>query len=550
MTRCFLYRSAKLLAVRGGRFFHLYESLVQEGKIRADPRQGSVVKLLQSLGDQLESNPSSSRPSVPQPAQAGFMSGWFSKVGSSSGSSAEADISSPAIRGLYLVGGCGTGKTMLMDLFFANVDFPKKKRVHFHEYMIDVHARLFRLARLDPSRSEKCNTVWTASSAEAQRKSLKIGEEEPGSSVDLIDRVADELMGEAQLLCFDEFQVTFISDAVIMRRLFSVMFQRGLVVVATSNRPPDDLYLNGLNRELFMPFIPLLKKFCLIHHMDSETDYRASLSSGRAFFGPTTDPQASALLEAKFFNFARNDLDFNTLSIQVQGRSIPLRRVAKRSAIAWFTFSELCDKPLGSADYIAVAKRFHTVFIEEIPKLTLEQRDQVRRFITLIDAFYDQQTRLFWSSAAASLETIFTVDPATKKDSATDEVFAWDRTVSRLTEMVSEDYQVRHARTLPVHEFYGQFDLDKQLTPDEIHDIFVRFDENNDSVISPIQLNHMVNELAEYLHLGRIPMVSPDLLEHLAGSPEGTTVDLAKFTSFVSREGLRGLVENRSPHRI
>jgi predicted ATPase len=528
-----LTTSWRRLAVSGGRFVGLYNSLVAEGKIRPDPRQHAVVSLMQSLGDQLELT--ATRPLLVNRQQ----SGWFGRLGGATNVSEP--INSSAARGLYIFGGCGTGKTMLMDLFFANVNFTPKKRVHFHEYMIDVHARLFRMQKSDAARMSKCDTEWTAASADAQRRS--VAAHASGGGQDLVERVADELIAEAGLLCFDEFQVTHISDAVIMRRLFSYMFARGVAVVATSNRPPEDLYLNGLNRDLFLPFIPLLKSHCVVHNMDSAVDYRQLTSASefewfRVVFANLQE------LEAKFFHIASNEIDFDTTSVEVQGRSVAVRRAAKKSKIAWFTFKELCDKPLGSADYIAIAKRFHTVFIEAVPKLTLQERDQVRRFITLIDALYDHGTRIVMSTDAPTVADIFTVDEATKKASVMDEVFAWDRTVSRLTEMTSVEYLIRHIRKLDPAEFFGQFDLDDaSLSESDLRQIFVRYDKNNDAVIAVAGLNRMINDLAFVLG-DPAPSVTANQSVIKKLSLDGRRIHFDAFKQFVDTNGLLALVRN------
>lgn len=495
--------------ISGGRLANLYESLISEGKMRPDPRQKSVVCLMQGLADQLEAGSPAHAESKPSKTAS-----WFS-LQSWRSSTASATDDPPSRKGLYIFGGCGTGKTMLMDMFFSNVAFSPKKRVHFHEYMIDVHHRLFALQKV----REK--------------------------SEDLVERVASDLMKEARLLCFDEFQVTHISDAVLMRRLFSIMLARGVIVVATSNRPPDDLYRNGLNRELFVPFIPILKKYCIVHNMDSETDYRqmsnASGDMWRSYFAPLNAETAKAL-ESKFFRIATNDIELDAASLEVQGRSVAIRRAARKSNIAWFTFSELCDKPLGSADYITLAKRFHTVFIEGIPQLTLQEINQTRRFITLIDALYDNGTRIFFSCESSTLADIFLVDAQTKTLSSLDEVFAWDRTVSRLTEMTSIEYLISHSRKLSPQQFFGQYDLDSSsLSSNEIREIFARYDKNNDSVIAVAGLNRMINDLNTFVSGGSNTdayFAPSSLLNALTGSPTGNRIHLKNFMSFVQKNGL------------
>ena len=458
-----MFPSFRGLAVNNGQFTQLYRSLIAKGSLRPDPRQLAVVDLFQSLGDKLEGS------------------------------------TNAKTKGLYLVGGCGTGKTMLMDLFFENLEIRKKKRVHFHQYMIDVHARLFKL------------------------KNTK------GTSASLIDRVAEELIEEASVLCFDEFQVTFIADAVIIRSLFTTMLQRGVVMIATSNRVPEDLYIGGLNRDLFTPFIPVLKNHCLVHNMDSATDYRqlAHEDEGQIL-------SSSSSLESVFFHLAQNQVQPS--SISVQGREVHVRRVAKGSAIGWFSFDELCNRPVGSADYIAIAKTFHTVFIDNVPIMTLDDRDKLRRFISLIDSLYDGKTRIFFSTSAKNPTLLFTVDQETK--SFIDEVFAWDRTLSRITEMVSQEYQISHLRRLSVDDFYGQFDLEN-LTPHELHTIFLRYDKNNDSVIAVSGLNRMVNEIAMYL--GKDPKVVSSLLLEALTDEHRTRIHFDTFETWVEKNGLLAL---------
>ena len=532
------------------RFRSRYASLVAEGKIRPDPRQTPVVELFHTLTEQLESGLHRRQPSLPSPSSSSgsrFFPSWLTP----STPSPVTTNTVPRVPGVYLYGGCGTGKTMLMDLFFATVKLDRKKRVHFHEYMLDVHSRLFRLQRDSAARMAKCDTEWTSVSASAQRKALTTSATDSvPESTDLVARVAEELIAEAELICFDEFQVTFISDAVIMRRLFSIMFARGVVVVATSNRPPDDLYLNGLNRELFTPFIPLLKQHCVVHNMDSAVDYRqltsASSERGTVYFAPLSSEPA-ARLESKFFALAKNRIDYNTTSLEVQGRTVAIRRVAKCSPIAWFSFKELCDKPLGSADYIEVAKRFHTVFIEGVPQLTIQERDQVRRFITLVDALYDHHVRIVCSSEALTVGDIFIIDEATRISSGMDEVFAWDRTASRLTEMMSVEYQTAHTRRLSPTDFFGQLDLDEAIGEDDLHELFVRYGGTDDSVISIDGLNRMIAEIRKVVN-ERPEGASPSavLVQTLTGRPDGPEIQFDNFKAFVDSNGLLALIESRA----
>jgi len=319
--------------------------------------------------------------------------------------------------GLYLWGGTGTGKTFMMDMFYDKVPVQGKKRIHFHEWMIDVHSRLHRRQK--------------GSSANADK-----------SADDLVELVAADMMKEAWLLCFDEFQVTHISDAIIMKRIFSVLFELGAVVVATSNRPPEDLYLNGLNRPLFTPFIPMLQKFCNVHAIGAEKDYRMlSVRNGdddaRVYITPNGDGEKK-LLEYKFAKLCGGKVETGT-HLETQGRRILIPRSAEMSPVAWFTFCDLCDKPLGAADYLCIGQAFPTVFLSNIPRLTMQERDQVRRFITLIDALYECHTKLVCTADLDPI-SLFHVTEEERKTSVADEIFAWDRTVSRLMEMQSDLY--------------------------------------------------------------------------------------------------------------
>jgi predicted ATPase len=418
-----------------------YEELVSRNAISADPRQVPVIELLEQLGTRLETR-GVTRPSRQMPASSSY-GGFASWLGIRSTTSMTSPTPTAAHNGLYIYGGCGTGKTMLMDMFYKEIDYDSKRRIHFHEFMLDVHARMHAIQKTDANLS-KCNTTWTSATAEAQRLALS-SSSQTAPRIDPITQIATQIFDETKLLCFDEFQVTFISDAIIMRRLFSQLFDKGIAIVATSNRPPEDLYLNGLNRELFVPFIPLLKEYCTVHNMDSGTDYRQLTTGDDSSDEFKVVFQSNDELERKFFRLVKNECD--SLDLNVQGRCVSVRRAAINDPIALFSFNELCDRPLGSADYITIAKRFHTVFIENVPILhIMDNRDLVRRFITLIDAFYDHHVRLVISTEASDLGSILTIEETIKENSSMDEVFAWDRTLSRLMEMTSVEYQQEHSR--------------------------------------------------------------------------------------------------------
>jgi len=249
------------------------------------------------------------------------------------------------------------------------------------------------------------------------------------------------MLDEAWLLCFDEFQVTHISDAIILKRIFEVLFSRGAVVVATSNRPPEDLYLNGLNRSLFLPFIPMLKDFCTVHPIGAEVDYRMiSTKDGeddRTYIFPN-GPEEAKLLEYKFYKLAQSEVNTG-LQLETQGRKLSVPKAAVNSNVAWFNFSDLCDKALGAADYLAVGTAFHTV---------------------------------------------------------ADEIFAWDRTVSRLMEMQSTKYLSDVVRNMDSEQFMSQYKL-KSMTDEDITEMWRRYDKDDSGHIDMDELREFLSDLLE-----------------------------------------------------
>ncbi|KPF76520.1 ATPase [alpha proteobacterium AAP81b] len=359
-----------------------YAALVAAGELRADPAQAAVAARLQELAETLEAP-------TPKPGLFGRLFG------------AEAP---PPARGLYLWGGVGRGKSMVMDLFFGQVAVEPRQRVHFHEFMLEIHAAIH-----------------------AAREA---------SGEDPIPQVARWQAGRARLLCFDEMQVKDIADAAILGRLFTALFAAGVTVVATSNRPPDDLYKDGLNRALFLPFIALLKERCEVVALDGPTDYRmARLAGARTWLVPN-GPEATAALAASFFALTdypvedRARVPTETIAVP-GGRSLFVPKSLK--GVAVFSFARLCRQPLGAADYLAIARRYHTVFIVGIPRLAPENRNEAVRFVTLIDALYEHKVKLLASADAVPAE-LYT---------AGDGVFEFERTVSRLIEMQSADYLAR-----------------------------------------------------------------------------------------------------------
>jgi cell division protein ZapE len=306
------------------------------------------------------------------------------------------------VKGLYVYGDVGRGKTMLMDAFFAITAAERKRRAHFHEFMADVHERVY-VARQASGNGQKFT--------------------------DPIAVVAGEIANETRLLCLDEFMVTDITDAMILSRLFGQLFDRGVVLVATSNTPPDDLYKNGLNRSLFLPFVDLLKRRTEIVHLASEKDYRLEKLGEASVYVTPPGCDADAALDRIWRQLTGTDGGQPT-KLAMKGRAIDVPEA--EGGIARFSFDDLCRKPLGASDFVKIARSFHTVLIDRIPVLKDGERNAARRFISLVDTFYDNRVKLV-VSAAAEPAALYTASEGAEST-------AFARTVSRLIEMRSQDY--------------------------------------------------------------------------------------------------------------
>jgi cell division protein ZapE len=302
-------------------------------------------------------------------------------------------------RGLYIFGDVGRGKTMLMDLFFENAQAKTKRRVHFNVFMTETHARLH---------------------AERHRA---------GSS-DPIPPVAKLIADEASLLCFDEFQVADVADAMILGRLFEHLFERGVVIVATSNTAPARLYEGGLNRQLFLPFIALIEEKLEVVELGGAIDYRRGLIGGLNVYLTPLGPETDAAMDEDWFQLTGVKRG-ESATLTVLGRSLAVPQAAK--GVARFAFDDLCLKPLAAADYLAVARAFHTVLIDRIPQMSSSMRDAARRFVVLIDTLYDEGIKLVCSAAV----------PPDRLYTDGDGAAAFQRTVSRLIEMQSREYLER-----------------------------------------------------------------------------------------------------------
>jgi cell division protein ZapE len=309
----------------------------------------------------------------------------------------------PAPRGLYIWGDVGRGKSMLMDLFFAEAPIEPKQRIHFNAFMTDAHAQIHGMRQRE-------------------------------DTSDPIPSVAEAIARRARLLCFDEFQVSDVADAMILGRLFEQLFDRGVVIVATSNTAPDHLYQGGLNRQLFLPFIELIKNRLEIVELNGPVDFRLQRMSGLDVYLQPLGPKADAAMDAAWRRLT-NGAPARPATLTVLGRTLTVPQTAR--GVARFGFSDLCVQPLAAADYLAIAHSFHTVLIDHIPRLTPEQQNEARRFVTLIDTLYDESVKLVCSAAALPEELY----------SGGEDLEAFRRTISRLHEMQSAGYLNRRHGT-------------------------------------------------------------------------------------------------------
>lgn len=364
-----------------------YRALVAHGDLKPDPLQELAAEKLQSLHHALVDY---------RPGANGGRQGWLSRFGLSNRPKAEMP------QGLYLFGGVGRGKTMLMDLFCTHAPIEPKRRTHFNAFMKEVQERRHR---------------W--------QDDRRAGRPVPD---DPIPAIAADIAAKATLLCFDEFMVTDVADAMILQRLFGTLFDRGVVVVATSNRPPDALYSGGLNRDLFLPFIDLLKHKLDLLELDGPTDYRLARLLGSKVYHYPLGPAAGRAL-ARAFADLTDQATPKPFDLLLKGRTLHLPKTAH--GVAWCGFDTLCGQPTGVADYIALATHFHTLILEDIPRFGEAEKDKAARFRTLIDELYQHKVNLVASAAAAPDQLLAGLET---------HAFEFERTVSRLMEMQSRDY--------------------------------------------------------------------------------------------------------------
>jgi cell division protein ZapE len=361
------------------------EAMAVSGEITRDPLQIAIAQRLDAILHALKAQTPASKTSA---------LGWLF---------AAKRKSKDPIHGLYIHGSVGRGKTMMMDLMFSLAPIKRKRRAHFHEFMADVHARIHE-----------------------HRQKLKRGETK---QADPVPPVAAALREEAMLLCFDEFSVTDIADAMILSRLFTELFQHGCVLVTTSNVEPDNLYRDGLNRQLFLPFVDLLKTYVDVVSLDTPTDYRMEKVRSMPVWLTPLDGETDARIEAAWHG-ATEGKKAQAEQIDRKGRFITAPKAVGN--MARFSFADLCAAPLGASDYLAIVERYKTIFIEHIPVLVEQKQSESKRFINLVDTMYDGHVRLV-ASAEVMPEQLMPVRKGTVG-------FEFDRTVSRLFEMRSKDY--------------------------------------------------------------------------------------------------------------
>ncbi len=360
-----------------------YRKDLEREDFHHDPAQEEAIRHLQRVHDDLLRSP------VPTPTR---QEGWLGRLlGRSSGVSAPEPV-----RGLYIWGGVGRGKTYLVDTFVDALPMERKLRIHFHSFMQRVHHALRDLKN--------------------QQDPLKI--------------VARDLAGQARIICLDEFFVTDITDAMLLYGLLESLFNNGVTLVTTSNIKPDDLYKEGLQRARFLPAIDLIKRHMEIVHMDGGVDYRLRYLEKAEIYHSPLDAKAEAILDDAFRNVSPEP-GHTDVDIEVEGRSIHAHRRA--DGVVWFDFQAICDGPRGQADYIEIARCYHTVLVSNVPVMDWRMENQARRFLNMVDEFYDHNVKLILS-AAAPIAGIYQGEKLT---------FEFQRTMSRLQEMQSHDYLAR-----------------------------------------------------------------------------------------------------------
>lgn len=412
----------------------VYNKKVNDGVWKRDPYQETAVKAINRLYTELESY---TQPPITQdsmPAEKGSILSWISPLKKMFSRKKSPTLTSslpvPGMpKGIYLYGDVGCGKTALMDLFYHNLppNVTRSQRIHFHAFMMQVHRTSHDL------------------------------QDRYGFEIDFIDHIASGIAKETTVLCFDELQVTDVADALLLRRLFEALMKYGVVIFITSNRAPSDLYKNGIQRESFIPCIKLLEHRLQVICLDSPNDYRRLKSKTEdTYLYPANSPEVKKALENWFFCYADEKDPAHQDEVEVFGRKIIVPKASGN--VAWFTFEQLCGEPKSAADYLSLASRYHVFIVSDIPKLSIESKDLIHRFITFIDALYDTHGKLILSSEVP-VQEIYPTAPSEVLSSTADlaakgkieshyhgafggieEVFTFTRCLSRLSEMKKQSW--------------------------------------------------------------------------------------------------------------
>jgi len=396
----------------------VYRKMAKDKNIALDQHQILALKHLDRLSQEIKASPFYSSitndtigddegiDDVQRETSSSFFSSISSFFARGGNALQAAQIKHTPPKGVYLHGGVGCGKTFCMDLFFNFISTQNKQKVHFHKFMLNIHQQMH----------------------QAKEKGIK-GDE-------VLNDVIKNVINQGIIICFDEFQVTDVADALILRRLFTGLLSRGAVIVATSNRPPRDLYLNGLQRDLFLLFIDLLESKCEVVSMwDSDVDYRLVAGVNKARGVYFIGDEGKQDFDASFRDLTKGTMT-EQITLMTQGRAVTVPQASLKYRLARFSFNDLCRKAKGAGDYLLIGENFHTVFMEDVPSLTMNDINVVRRFIVFVDAMYESRVKLILQ-CESNPDGIFKVD---LDNQFCDEAFAFDRTRSRLEEMGSDEY--------------------------------------------------------------------------------------------------------------
>jgi len=485
-----------------------YERLAEEGVLQRDEKQVKALHVLDKFYHKVMGKDGNSNKSNSNSSNSGNLNrssdksneenkSWFQKLWERTNKSDASTLAGEtSAGGVYLYGGPGCGKTFVSDLFMATLPKSFSKRVHFHAFMMETHGELHRLAQM----KKKTDNV---------------------SNEDTVKWFADSMAAKVDVLCLDEFQVTDVADAMIIRRLLDRLWENNVRVVCTSNRAPDELYKNGLNRKQFLPCIEGIKSRMQVHDMDSVFDYRMIGSVNVHGVWKTigesnkTDEEAKQIahdwLEVKTQNLA-GERTLRELEVAISGRSLRIKQAG--GGVARIEFDELCNANLGPSDYVALCSTFHAIGIENIPKLSLDRVDLMRRFITFIDCAYEHKVKLIITAYAKHPDDLLVVTDAKAFERDTrDEFFAWNRAKSRLNEMQTDEYTKSSWRPKTSKWLLEQsFSLREKINVNVLRGLWQRYDKTKNGVLDESELAYLLADLNE-LKAGH-RHVSKDQLDH------------------------------------